>query len=231
MNSKSVIITGSSSGLGRSIAEKLLDLGFEIIGIDISPTTITHSKYYHLQMDLVKVETDKILDCVKDSNWYGFIHCAGVSKGSTIDEMLISDWNKSMEVNVNSAMHISRLAHEHMVDNGRIILVGSPVSVTGSRKPSYSASKAALHGLTMSISRSFGKRGICVNTVLPGPMITGMTNDWPVEKRNSIASSTRLNRLAKPDDVAYVLCRMLDEEWSYMSASIVDLSCGSTFGH
>ena len=136
-----------------------------------------------------------------------------------------------MQVNVTSAMLICQLADELMVDNGRIILVSSPVAITGARKPSYAASKAALHGLTMSVSRSFGKRGICVNTVLPGPMITGMTNDWPVQRRASIASETRLNRLAKPEDVAYVITQMLDGKWSYMSSSIVDLTCGSLYGH
>jgi NAD(P)-dependent dehydrogenase (short-subunit alcohol dehydrogenase family) len=105
------------------------------------------------------------------------------------------------------------------------------VAIAGARKPSYAASKAALHGLTMSVSRSFGKRGICVNTVLPGPMITGMTKDWPVEKRASIANETRLKRLAKPEDVAYVITQMLDKKWSYMSSSIVDLTCGSLYGH
>ena len=136
-----------------------------------------------------------------------------------------------MEVNVTSAMLICQLADELMVDNGRIILVSSPVAIAGARKPGYAASKAALHGLTMSVSRSFGKRGICVNTVLPGPMITGMTNDWPIEKRASIASETRLNRLAKPEEIAHVINQMLDKNWSYMSASVIDLTCGTLYGH
>ena len=83
----------------------------------------------------------------------------------------------------------------------------------------------------MSVSRQLGKRGICVNTVLPGPMITGMTKDWSEEKRVRIAEETRLNRLAKPEDVAHVMVQMMGEKWSYMSASIIDMTCGSMYGH
>ena len=112
-------------------------------------------------------------------------------------------------MNVTSAMKICQLADSHMMDGGRILLVGSPVGIAGANKPSYAASKAALHGLTMSVSRQLGKRGICVNTVLPGPMITGMTGDWSDEKRDRIAQETRLNRLAKPEDIAYVMVQMM----------------------
>ena len=226
-----ILVTGSSSGLGKSTSEKGLEEGFNVIGIDLSSSTIEHENYTHLQMDLSNLNLDVLRKHLGNEEWYGFVHCAGISIGSTIEEITIEDWNQSMEVNVTSAMLICQLADELMVDNGRIILVSSPVAIAGARKPSYAASKAALHGLTMSVSRSFGKRGICVNTVLPGPMITGMTNDWPVEKRASIASETRLNRLAKPEDVAYVITQMLDKKWSYMSSSIVDLTCGSLYGH
>lgn len=226
-----ILVTGSSSGLGKATSEKTLEEGFNVIGIDLSPSTIEHENYTHLQMDLSDLNLGVLRKHLANEGWYGFVHCAGISIGSSIEEVTIEDWNQSMQVNVTSAMLICQLADDLMVDNGRIILVSSPVAITGARKPSYAASKAALHGLTMSVSRSFGKRGICVNTVLPGPMITGMTNDWPVEKRASIASETRLNRLAKPEDVAYVITQMLDEKWSYMSSSIVDLTCGSLYGH
>ena len=62
-------------------------------------------------------------------------------------------------------------------------------------------------------------------------MITGMTDDWSKEKRESVASGNRLNRLAETGEVAHVICSMMDEEWSFMSASIVDLTCGSLYGH
>ena len=226
-----LLVSGASSGLGKATSEKALEEGFNVIGIDISPSAIEHENYTHLLIDLSKLNLEVLRKHLGNEEWYGFVHCAGISIGSTIEEITIEDWNQSMEVNVTSAMLICQLADELMVDNGRIILVSSPVAIAGARKPSYAASKAALHGLTMSVSRSFGKRGICVNTVLPGPMITGMTNDWPPEKRASIAGETRLNRLAKPEEIAHVINQMLDKSWSYMSASVIDLTCGTLYGH
>ena len=65
-----------------------------------------------------------------------------------------------MELNLNSAMKISKLDDELMIDGGRILFVSSPVAIAGARKPSYSASKAAVHGLTMSLSRSLEKTNL-----------------------------------------------------------------------
>ncbi len=226
-----ILVTGTSSGLGQATANSLLGQDFSVIGIDRHSTKIQHTAYTHLEMDLAQFNEELIRTELIGADWFGFIHCAGVSQGGKIDSLSIEDWNSSIEVNVTSAMRICQLADSHMMDGGRIVLVGSPVAFAGANKPSYAASKAALHGLTMSVSRQLGKRGICVNTVLPGPMITGMTKDWSEEKRNRIAEETRLNRLARPEDIAHVIAQMMGGNWSYMSASIVDMTCGSMFGH
>ncbi len=226
-----VLVTGTSSGLGKATAKILLKHNFCVIGVDRLSTKIQHDAYTHLEMDLAQFDAELIQNKLVCGDWFGFIHCAGISQGGKLDSLSVEDWNLSLDVNVTSAMKICQLADSHMMDGGRILLVGSPVGIAGANKPSYAASKAALHGLTMSVSRQLGKRDICVNTVLPGPMITGMTSDWSDEKRDGIAQETRLNRLAKPEDIAYVMVQMMAEKWSYMSASLVDLTCGSLYGH
>ena len=83
----------------------------------------------------------------------------------------------------------------------------------------------------MSVSRTLGKRQIQVNSILPGPMITGMTSDWSVEKRERIADETYLGRLCMPEEVAAVIRFLLSEECSYLTASVIDMTAGSMFGH
>ena len=226
-----IIVTGSSSGLGLATAKLLLENNFNVIGIDCNLAKIENTAYVHAQVDLASFDIEQIKEVIGNQKWFGFIHCAGISQGTEIQLLSIEDWNHSMSVNVTSAMRICQLASSLMENGGRIVLVGSPVAFAGANKPSYAASKAALHGLTMSVSRQVGTRGICVNTVLPGPMITGMTKNWPEEKRERIAKETRLKRLAKPEDIAHVIVQMMGEKWTFMSASIVDLTCGSMYGH
>ena len=228
---KRVIVSGTSSGLGRATANALLIAGYEVIGIARTMIDHVNPNYTHVCLDLADFDAAELMIYIKAENWYGMVHCAGVSQGARLGELSIEAWQISIDTNVTSALKLCQLAHRHMMDGGRILLVGSPVGIAGANKPSYAASKAALHGLTMSASKSLGVRSITVNTILPGPMITGMTEDWSPERRAQIASGTRLQRLADPEEIAGMIRAMLDQEWSYMSAALVDLTCGSLYGH
>ena len=91
---------------------------------------------------------------------YGIVNVAGISVGKSIVGMNDDDWDKMIEVNLTApALLISKL-QDSMMDGGRIVNVSSPVSVTGSNKPGYSASKAGMHGLTMSVAKNLGPRNI-----------------------------------------------------------------------
>jgi Dehydrogenases with different specificities (related to short-chain alcohol dehydrogenases) len=114
---------------------------------------------------------------------------------------------------------------------GSIINVGSPVGVVGARKPQYAASKAALHGLTMSCARAMGKDGVRVNLLLPGPTITRMTQDWSVQQRENVARGSALQRLCLPEEVAATIAFLLGDDSSYITASVVDMTAGSMLGH
>ena len=83
----------------------------------------------------------------------------------------------------------------------------------------------------MSVSRHLGKRQIQANIIFPGPMITGMTDDWPEEKRSSIAASTHFGRLCLPEDVANVIEFMVGPSCTFLTASVIDMTSGSMFGH
>ena len=93
-------------------------------------------------MDLASIRCRRIQDELIGGGWFGFIHCAGISRGGRLDTLSVEDWNLSLDVNVTSAMKICQLADSHMMDGGRILLVGSPVGIAGANKPSYAASKS-----------------------------------------------------------------------------------------
>ena len=233
---KTVIVTGSSSGLGMELCRELLQCeDYSVIGIDISETTKLDEGLHYLQADLSnRTNVNKLVEEIgklTHNSLYGIVNVAGISVGKSIVGMNDDDWDKMIEVNLTApALLISKL-QDSMMDGGRIVNVSSPVSVTGSNKPGYSASKAGMHGLTMSVAKNLGPRNILVNTVFPGPMITGMTQKWSQEKRDSIATESFLGRLTTPEEVARGIKFLLDPSTTGITGSVLDFTAGSMFTH
>jgi NAD(P)-dependent dehydrogenase (short-subunit alcohol dehydrogenase family) len=135
-------------------------------------------------------------------------------------------------VNVTAPMLLTKACAPRMTGErgGVIVNVSSPVAHVGAKKASYAASKAALHGLTMSSAKALGSKNIRVNTLLPGPTITKMTEDWSEARRASVAQESFLGRLSEPEEVAEMICCLLSDEARYMTGAIVDLTAGSLWG-
>ena len=231
---RTVVVTGCSSGLGESVSHALLN-SYHVLGVDINEphsSLIENKRFGFLQLDLSQDTLEHDLEQrMGGKKVYGIVHCAAVSHGGRLNTMTDEEWWYSMEVNLTSAMRLSRFADHHMAPSGRLLFISSPVSIVGANKPSYSASKAGLHGLMVSVSRTLAQRQIQVNSILPGPMITGMTDDWSKEKRERIARETHLGRLCKPEEVASMVRFLLSEDCSYLTASVIDMTAGSMFGH
>ena len=157
----------------------------------------------------------------------------GVSRGGGLNELKDDDWHHAFEVNVTPAMRLTRALAPLLQARGQgsIVNVGSPVGVVGARKPQYAASKAALHGLTMSCARALGKDGVRVNLLLPGPTITRMTEDWSAAQREAVAQGSALKRLCKVEEVAATIAFLLGPDSSYLTASVLDMTAGSMMGH
>jgi NAD(P)-dependent dehydrogenase (short-subunit alcohol dehydrogenase family) len=228
-----VIVTGCSSGLGLSTSVELVKEGYHVVGVDVQPSPQETSSTFEFHLlDLSGTLRDEdFSSIIQDRPIHALVCVAGISKGAKLSALTDEDWAHSLQVNLTSVMQLCRSSHDHIVDGGRIVLIGSPVGIAGAKKPSYAASKAGLHGLTMSISREFGPRQILVNTVLPGPMITGMTSDWSDERRESIAQETRLGRLCEPVEVARMIVFLLSKDCTFLTASLIDMTAGSLFGH
>jgi len=230
------VVTGSSSGLGLEISKMLLDSdNHSVIGLDINETEIQSTDFHFIESDLSnRSSVNKLVEEISKlsgDSLYGLVNVAGISVGKSIVGMNDEDWDKMIEVNLTApALLISKL-QDSMMDGGRIVNVSSPVSITGSNKPGYSASKAGMHGLTMSVAKNLGPRNILVNTVFPGPMITGMTQKWSQEKRDSIATESFLGRLTTPEEVANGIKFLLDPSTTGITGSVLDFTAGSMFTH
>lgn len=235
---QTVIVTGAAGGMGRTCCQYFTDLGWSVLAIDHNQQRLkqfNHPQITTLCVDLASINLiEQIQEQLKElPTVWGLINLAGVSKGSDIEHLILEDWQYSFDVNVTATFKLIQLVTPIMQKNGggSIVNVSSPVGYIGARKPSYAASKAALHGLTMSCARNLGKYGIRVNLLLPGTTITEMTKDWSKERQIEIANESLLKRLCTPQEIAESLAFLLSEHSRYMTGSILDMTCGSMWGH
>lgn len=236
------IITGAAGGLGTALCEILLSRRWAILAIDHNQKRLnqlaarhTAAPFYPLLSDLENPALLSLLDtALPTEHPVKALACiAAQSIGDDILHLHDNDWDRSFNVNVTPSMKLARYFAPRMAatGSGSIVNVGSPVGIVGARKPSYAASKAALSGLTISLARNLGPSGIRANLLLPGPMITPLTEDWSEEKRQSIAQGSFLKRLCQPREAANIIAFLFSEEASYITGSIIDATAGSMFGH
>lgn len=237
-----VLVTGADGGIGSATCRVLLERGWRVAGVErstgdsaLTRDNKSHPHYRTIQMDLrsptMVEEIQEALAGVKVL--HGLVNVAGISLGNSIEALTDKDWEESFAVNVSAPMKLSRGLAPMLAESGAgsIVNIGSPVGITGARKPSYAASKSALQGLTMSLARNLGPKNVRVNLVLPGTTITPMTEDWPQEKREAIAEENFLGRLFEPEETARVIAFLLSGDSSCITGSVLDLTAGALWGH
>lgn len=235
---QTIIVTGAAGGMGRECCRYFSELGWHVLAIDrnkerlpaLASETISILNIDIADPKLVEAMLEKLADLPPV---WGLVNLAGISQGDSIEKLTEEDWQRSFDVNVTPAYRLTQAVAPLMKKNGggSIVNVSSPVGYIGARKPSYAASKAALHGLTVSCARNLGADQIRVNLLLPGTTITEMTKDWSQERQDAIAQESLLKRLCTPLEIAEGIGFLLGEHSRYMSGSVLDMTCGSMWGH
>ena len=238
---KTVVVTGAAGGMGSVLSMLLIARKYRVVGLDLNTerlqeleNDVPDDAFVSLQGDIadtaILAPLQRLLE--KESYIVGLVNMAGISQGNDIENISDDDWGYSLDVNLSAPMRLSRLVGSLMKEHGgSIVNVSSPAGFTGARKVSYAASKAGLLGLTMATARNLGKDNIRCNLLLPGTCITYMTQDWSMEKRQSIGAESFLGRLCTPLEVAKGICFLLSDESSYMTGAVLDLTAGSMVGH
>ena len=237
---KTIIITGSSRGLGFSISKKLLNNGYQVIGVSRkkSPEFIelesSFKEVFFYEFDFKDLNniyelTKKI---IKDHGRpYGLINNAAIGHDGVLATMHEKDIDEIIKVNIQAPILLTKYLCRSMLlnQNGRIINISSIIGSTGFNGLSvYGASKSSMSGFTKSLSRELGKAGITVNSLAPGYMETNMTKDLTGSKLASIIRRSPLNKLANVDDVANAALFLLSEEASSITGTTITIDAGST---
>ena len=221
---KVAIVTGGASGIGLSIAEKLLKNNYQVIISYNSSTDSARSlleKYENLdifQVDLSNPEYYKIDLLVNN---------AGVDLVKMINDTTFDDFDYIMKVNLYSPYFLSKCVAKHMIDAkyGNIINISSILGITGgSCESAYSISKAGLDGLTKSLAQELGPSNIRVNSIAPGLIDTKMNSNLTTDEINNLVMDFPISRIGTPDDIADLVLYL--EIAGYVTGQVIQVNGG-----
>jgi len=242
LDGKVAVVTGGFRGLGRSIAEALGQAGAYVVAADVLPEDVGQEtvkavaavgfKAELKRLDVTQSEQcDEVLREVHQrlGRLDIVINNAGISRDNLLLRVSDEDIQKTFAVNVVGAINCSRSAVRLMMRarTGRIVNLSSVVAESGNPGQSvYSASKAALIGLTKTLAREYASRGITVNAVAPGYIDTDMTRALPEQAKKQIMEQVPLGRMGKPADVAAAVLFLCSDEASYVTGHVLRVNGG-----
>lgn len=239
---KTVVITGGNTGIGREIALGFAQKGANvvvnyIVNPEAAEDTVAHVKNLGGQGIMVKGDVTKLDDCdaliKKASEEFGkvdiLINNAGITRDNLIMRMKEEDFDSVININLKGTWNMCKAVTRHMMKNraGRIINISSVVGIMGNAGQSnYVASKAGIIGLTKSLAKEFGPRGITVNAVAPGFIETKMTEVLTEEVKDAYKKQIPLNRFGKPEDIANACIFLAGKKASYITGQVLSVNGG-----
>ena len=240
LKDKVAIITGGSRGIGFATADAFLREGARVILTASSKASADQAaaKLKEKYPDGIVAGISPNLADLEDvrsifrtvTGVYGcvdiLVNNAGVSESTPFMEYTEETFNKVMDLNVKGVFNATRAAVECMVprEQGVILSTSSMVSISG--QPSgfaYPASKFAVNGMTVSLARELGPKGIRVNAVAPGIIETDMMKAVPKEVIDPMIARIPLRRLGQPEDIANAFVFLASEEASYITGVILSV--------
>ncbi|WP_340617312.1 SDR family NAD(P)-dependent oxidoreductase [Xenorhabdus entomophaga] len=239
MNYGKIIVTGSSSGIGKEIVKKFLDDGYDVEGIDLSENEpFSHQNYKHHQLDVTKFhQLEYLINNIEYSNENNvLVNCAGTREICPIDELTLSLWEKIFSVNVTASFLSGKYFCQNIIKrklNGCVINIASVSGLLGEpNRTAYVTSKHAVIGLTKQLALEYGRYNIRVNAIAPGVIRTPLTESYYHDKfqLEKIYKGQFLPSLGIPEDVAQAAYFLASKGANFITGSILVVDGGWTIG-
>ena len=242
LKDKTAIITGSYGDIGNAICEKFASKGMKIalLGRNIEKLELQKARLMKdydvdiLIFNLDVSDSESYRECIENIlDTWGVIDVlvnnAGLTRDNVIMRISDEDWETVIDTNLKGAFLGCKLVSKPMIKqrNGKIINISSVVGQMGNKgQANYVASKAGVDGITKTLSKELGSRGITVNSIAPGYIETSMTESLPDKAKSELKDKISLNRFGKPQEVASLAYFLITDEASYITGQIINLDGG-----
>tara|TARA_B100000902_G_C27275727_1_gene898745 strand:- start:862 stop:1608 length:747 start_codon:yes stop_codon:yes gene_type:complete len=241
LSNKTIVITGGSRGIGRSIVLKLAEYGANVVFTYLSSSkkanmVVEEAKKYDAKVMAIKSDASNFSDCesLVETILQEFhsidvlINNAGITKDNLLLRMSEDDFDSVLNVNMKSVFNMTKVVQKTMLKarKGSIINLGSIVGIKGNAgQANYSASKAAIVGFSKSIALELGSRNIRCNVIAPGYIETEMTDKLNQEIAQEWKKSIPLRRSGSGLDVANSVLFLASDMSSYITGQVISV-CG-----
>jgi 3-oxoacyl-[acyl-carrier protein] reductase len=225
--SKRVLVTGSSRGIGRAIADALASEGYEVV------THSVRSGGTDLVFDVSDRAAAKAAldaDIAAHGAYYAVVLNAGINRDNAFPAMEDEEWDSVMRTDLDGFYNVLKPCLMPMIMErirGRIVVLSSASGVVGNRgQVNYSAAKAGLVGAAKALAVEVAKRGITVNAVAPGVIETDMTKSIEPEAVEEVKRAIPMRRFGRPEEIASLVSYLLSDGAAYLTRQVISVNGG-----
>ena len=224
MRRRIAVVTGGGGDIGADICKALRFHNYYVISLDVvdGPQSSESRK-----CDITDV--DEVWEYLCDTEADVLVNVAGITRDAFFHKMTPAEWHKVINVNLHGMYNVTNVLYPGMREReyGRIVNIGSVNGCKGQfGQCNYAASKAAVHGFTMSLAQEGARKNIMVNTISPGYIDTQMTQKLSDEVRNGIIDTIPVKHMGKPSDVTRTVMFLVDESNTYVTGANIPVNGG-----
>jgi len=226
-DARHAVVTGSSSGIGRAIAESLLADGWRVSGLDVSAPAITQAAFTHVQVDLSQ-GADIAHAAAQLADVDAMVHAAGVLRVGPLGHLDHAGGELMWRLHVDAATRLADAIVPAMAARGagRVVFIGSRVAQGMPGRGQYAATKAALIALARSWAAELAAQGVTVNVVSPAATATGMLQD--PARADSAPRLPPIGRLIQPAEIAALVGYLLSPPAAAITGQDIAICGGSS---
>jgi len=231
------IVTGGSTGIGRSIVQHLLDAGWGVVSMSRRATDIAHPRLHSVEVDLgdVAATRDAAREACAAHPVTAIVHNAGAMRPALLPDVKVEDLEALTALHLSAPLLLVQAALPEMRRRkfGRIVLVSSRAALGLATRTAYSATKSGMFGLARTWALELGADGITANVVAPGPIVTDMLHEViPREQAalDSTAAKIPVRRVGVPDDVARAVMFFVSPDNGFVTGQSLYVCGGTSVG-